>query len=68
MKAMSFALEPTGMIINNSYNFAIWKFFSKFNQWKSVRTKWEHNFDAITAGSDLDYRKLYNLLWLDWQP
>ena len=68
MEAMSFALVPTGMIINNSHNFGIWKCYSKFNQWKSIRTKWEHNFAAIPTRSDLDYTKLYKLPWLDWQP
>ena len=31
LEAMSFVLEPTGMIISNSHNFAIWKCYSRFN-------------------------------------
>ena len=47
MEAMLFVLEPTGIIIRNSHNFAIWKCYSRFKQYRSIRTHWGHSFDGI---------------------
>ena len=39
VEAMSFSLEPPGMIINDSHKFAILKCYYGFNQYRSISRK-----------------------------